>query len=130
MKEFSKGKENKITQVLFQKRFNTQASKNLKNKKKKKKLDILKVFKGSLLGKADIPFILSHFAKLLTLYCYLDKNEEFFEIIKDYTEIIQSSSFLTLGKFIFTNSKLGVEVLRNFKFEVISIFVIFYSLLE
>ena len=78
----------------------------------------------------NIPFTLSHFAKLLTLYCYLDKNEEFYEIIKDYTELIQSDPFIKIGSCLNSNYNLSQEIFKNFKFEVISIFVIFYTILE
>lgn len=55
---------------------------------KKKCIDLSKIFNQHDLKKINIEFILTHFAKLLTLYCYLEKEDEFFLILKDYTEII------------------------------------------
>lgn len=70
---------------------------NEKVKKKqspdKKLLDFKKIFNMNLLENINLDFLLTHFAKILTLYCYVEKEDDFVLILKDYTEIVQSEEF-------------------------------------
>lgn len=52
------------------------------------------------LEKLNLDFLLTHFAKILTLYCYIDKEEEFTLILKDYTEMVQTEEFFKFGSIL------------------------------
>lgn len=122
-----KNKENKPLKSL--KLHLPKSPSNSKLKKAPKIFEILTLFNKHTVKYLNMNFLLSHLSHLLTLYCSLENDEESFFIIKEYTDYIQNDSFLILEGLMENKSKTR-ECLMSLKLEVVSIFVIFYNLID
>ena len=97
--------------------------------KPKKAIDLVNVLNVHFLGKLDVDFFLSHFAKILALFYYFDNKDDCYLVIKQYTEEVQQDAFLALEK-LFGGKKKGGVVLTAFKLEVVSVMLLFYFFVE
>ena len=137
-KKLGKAKSNKNLKKLLEKKNHKNSNKNFDKKnmdkfinrnKTPKIFEILTLFNKHTVKYLNMNFLLSHLSHLLTLYCSLENEEESFYIIKEYTDYIQNDSFLILESLMENKSKTK-ECLMSLKLEVVSIFVIFYNLID
>lgn len=97
--------------------------------KQKKTLDFVKILNIQVLGKFDVDFFLSHFAKILALFYYFDNKDDCYLVIKQYTEEVQQDAFLALEE-MFGGKNKGRVILSAFKLEIISVMLLFYFFVE
>jgi len=82
------------------------------------------------LSEVNIDLFLTLFAKLLTLYCFIEQGTDTYLVIREYTEIIQCPAFVVLDQLISRNTETGQDLFLSFKLEILSVLTIFYYNVE
>jgi Dullard-like phosphatase family protein len=85
---------------------------------------------SEFLTEINIELLLTLFAKLLTLYCYIEQKKDTYLVIREYTEIIQCSDYMIVDNLILKTKEIGQEVIMAFKLEILSILIVFYCNIE